>query len=283
MTQFFAGIDIGSTMTKVVIADSDGIITASIIRATGPEHRKLANRVMEEALSRAGLRLNDIAYIIATGYGRINVPFADKQVTEISCHAKGVHTQIPGARTVIDVGGQDCKGIKLNSKGRIVDFVMNDKCAAGAGRFLELMADTLGVKLEELGKLSLTARSEAVISSTCTVFAEQEVITRLAEGVPMADLVAGIHKSIATRIVGLVNRIKIEPEVVLTGGGAKNIGLVKALETKLGMNVKIPPEPLLTGALGAAILAKEAVHEAAEKGITVITNRQPLQEAKFFE
>jgi len=280
MSQYFAGIDIGSTMTKVAIIDEESAIIATIISTTGPEHRKLANRVMEEALAKAGLKLDDITFIIATGYGRINVPFADKQVTEISCHARGVHHQIPAARTIIDVGGQDCKGIKLNAKGRIIDFVMNDKCAAGAGRFIELMADTLGVKLEDMGQLSLTAKNEAVISSTCTVFAEQEVITRLAEGVPLAELVAGIHKSIATRIAGLVNRIKIEPDVVLTGGGAKNSGLVKALESKLGLTVKIPPEPLLTGAIGAALLAKE---EVMEKGTPLPAKRQPLQEAKFFE
>ena len=198
---------------------------------------------MEEALSSAGLRLDDIAFIIATGYGRINVPFADKQVTEISCHAKGVRHPNPGRRTVIDVGGQDCKGIKLNSKGRMIDFVMNDKCAAKHRTIPGTYGGYAGYQAEGIGKLSLTAKNEAVISSTCTVFAEQEVITRLAEGVPMADLVAGIHKSIAYRIIGLVNRIKIEPEVILTGGGAKNIGLVKALETKLGMPVKIPPDP----------------------------------------
>ena len=276
---YFAGIDIGSTMTKTVIIDEQAAIVAFLINFTDPEHRKLANRVMEEIMAKAGLKLDDITYIVATGYGRINVPFADKQVTEISCHARGVHHQIPTARTIIDVGGQDCKGIKLNSKGKITDFVMNDKCAAGAGRFIELMADTLGVKLEDMGKLSLSAEKEAFISSTCTVFAEQEVITRLAEGVPTADLVAGIHKSIAIRIAGLVNRIKVEPDVVLTGGGAKNPGLAKALENKLGMMVKIPPEPLITGAIGAAMLAREDI---LEKGLTP-AKRQPLQEAKFFD
>ena len=147
MTDYFAGIDIGSTMTKVVIMD--GGIAASIIRPTGPEQRKLANKVMEDALSQAGIPFEDITYIIATGYGRINVPFADKQVTEISCHARGVHNQLPDTRTIIDVGGQDSKGIKLNGNGRIVDFVMNDKCAAGAGRFIELIAESLGVSPRE--------------------------------------------------------------------------------------------------------------------------------------
>jgi predicted CoA-substrate-specific enzyme activase len=268
-------------MTKVVIM-SDTAIT-SVIKATGPEQRKLANHVMEEALSRAGITLDKISYIVATGYGRINVPFADKQITEISCHAKGVHDQIPAARTIIDIGGQDSKGIKLDSNGRIVDFVMNDKCAAGAGRFIELIAESLGIKLEDMGKLSLKAKNDVTISSTCTVFAEQEVITKLAEGTPLADLIAGIHKAIAIRIIGLINRLKIEPVVVVTGGGAKNVGLVKALETRLGIPVIIPPEPLLTGAIGAAVLAKEIVQDAAEKGISLTRYRQSLGEASFFK
>ena len=280
MTEYFAGIDIGSTMTKVVIMN-DAKVIASVIGNTGPEHRKLANRIMEEALSLAGLSLDGVTYIVATGYGRINVPFADRQVTEISCHAKGVQSFFPTAKTIIDVGGQDCKGIKLNN-GRIIDFVMNDKCAAGAGRFIEMMAESLGIKLEDMGKLSLTAKNEIAIASTCTVFAEQEVITKLGEGAALADIVAGIHKAITTRIIGLVNRIKIEPDVILTGGVARNIGLIKALETKLGFPVKIPPEPMLTGAIGAAILAKEIDRDTSLKGSSVSRKRPPLQEATFF-
>jgi predicted CoA-substrate-specific enzyme activase len=281
MTDYFAGIDIGSTMTKVVIM-TDTIVT-SVIRNTGPEQRKLANHVMEEALSRSGITFEKISYVIATGYGRINVPFADKQITEISCHAKGVHNQMPAAHTIIDIGGQDSKGIKLDNNGRILDFVMNDKCAAGAGRFIELIAESLGVKLEDIGKLSLKAKNDVTIANTCTVFAEQEVIKKLAEGTQLADLVAGIHKAIATRIIGLINRLKIEPDIVVTGGGAKNIGLVRALESRLGLPVKIPPEPLLTGAIGAAILAREAVQDAAKKGISLPRYRQSLQEATFFK
>jgi predicted CoA-substrate-specific enzyme activase len=279
MTEYFAGVDIGSTMTKVVIMSEQ--VIASAIGATGPEHRKLANRVMEEALASAGLRFHQISYVIATGYGRINVPFADQQITEISCHARGVSSLLPTARTVIDIGGQDCKGIKLQD-GRVVDFVMNDKCAAGTGRFLEVIAEGLGVRLEEMGELSLAARNEVSISSTCTVFAEQEVVAKLAEGVPIADLVAGVHRAIATRVYGMVSRLKIEPDVAVTGGGAKNIGLVRALEAKLGYPVMIPPEPLLTGAIGAALLGKEAVRNAAENGRPLARSRHPLQEATFF-
>ena len=279
MTGYFAGVDIGSTMTKVVIM-TDGIL-ASVIGPTGPEHRKLANQVMEEALARANLPFDDITYVVATGYGRINVPFADKQITEISCHARGVGSLLPTARIVIDIGGQDCKGIKLNN-GQAVDFVMNDKCAAGTGRFLEVVAEGLGVKLDEMGELSLGAKNKVEISNTCTVFAEQEVVSKLSEGVPLEDLVAGLHEAIASRIYGMVSRLKLERDVAVTGGGAMNIGLVKALEAKLGYSVLIPPEPLLTGAIGAALLGKDATERATESGLPLPRSQRRLQEAKFF-
>jgi predicted CoA-substrate-specific enzyme activase len=278
-SQYFAGVDIGSTMTKVVIMNRATL--ASVIGPTGPEHRKLANRVMEEALAKAKLAFDDITYVVATGYGRINVPFADKQITEISCHARGVGHLLPEVRTVIDIGGQDSKGIKLKD-GRAVDFVMNDKCAAGTGRFLEVTAESLGVSLEEMGKLSLEAKNRVGISSTCTVFAAQEVVARLSEGAALADIIAGLHEAIATRIYGMVRRLKIEREVAITGGGAKNIGLVKAMEAKLGFPVLVPPEPLLTGAIGAALLGKDIVKEAEAKGEKLKTSPRRLTEATLF-
>jgi len=278
-SQYFAGVDIGSTMTKVVIMND--AVLASVIGPTGPEHRKLANRVMEEALAKAKLAFEDITYVVATGYGRINVPFADKQITEISCHARGVAYLLPEVRTVIDVGGQDSKGIKLK-EGRAVDFVMNDKCAAGTGRFLEVTAEELGVRLEDVGRLSLEAKNKVEISNTCTVFAAQEVVARLSEGVALPDIIAGLHEAIATRIYGMLRRLKIEREVALTGGGAKNIGLVKAMEAKLGFPVLVPPEPLLTGAIGAALLGRDIVREAAEKGETLTRSERRLTEATLF-
>ena len=278
-SQYFAGVDIGSTMTKVVIMNQ--AIVASVIGPTGPEHRKLANRVMEEALVGAKLSFDDITYVVATGYGRINVPFADKQITEISCHARGVSYLLPEARTVIDIGGQDCKAIKL-SNGRAVDFVMNDKCAAGTGRFLEVTAEGLGVKLDDMGRLSLAAKNKVEIGSTCTVFAAQEVVAKLSAGVPLSDIIAGLHEAIATRIYGMARRLKIEREVALTGGGAKNIGLVRALEAKLGYLVLVPPEPLLTGAIGAALLGKDIVKKAAESGIPLLRSERRLTEATIF-
>ena len=275
----FAGVDIGSTMTKVVIMNDS--VLASVIGPTGPEHRKLANRVMEEALKKAKLPFEDITYVVATGYGRINVPFADKQITEISCHARGVAHLLPRARTVVDIGGQDSKGIKLKD-GRAVDFVMNDKCAAGTGRFLEVAAEELGVKLEDMGRLSLEAKNVVRISNTCTVFAAQEVVTKLSGGAALPDIIAGLHEAIATRVYSMLRRLKVEREVVLTGGGAKNVGLVKALEAKLGFAVVVPPEPLLTGAIGAALLGRDIVKEAEEKGMTLTKAERRLQEATLF-
>jgi predicted CoA-substrate-specific enzyme activase len=277
--QYFAGVDIGSRMTKVVIMD-EAVLTSYVV-STSPEQRKLANKVMEEALAQAKLSFDDLAYVVATGYGRMNVPFADKQVTEITCHARGIGHLMPSVKTVIDIGGQDSKGIKLDS-GRVVDFVMNDKCAAGTGRFLELMAEGLGVKLEDIGELSLTAKNKAVISSTCTVFAAQEAVTELSRGVPVEELLAGLHEAIAARIYGMVVRLKVEREIAVTGGGAKNIGLVRALEEKFGCPVLIPPEPLVTGAIGAALLGRDAVQKAADSGTPLVRSERRLEEASFF-
>ena len=279
MNAFFAGLDIGSTMTKVAIMGES--LVASVIGPTGPEHRRLAHRVMEEALARARLTFSDIDYIVATGYGRINVPFADRQVTEITCHAKGLHSLLPTARTVVDIGGQDSKGIKIKN-GKVAGFVMNDKCAAGTGRFLEVIADALGVPLDALGKLSLSAKKAATISNTCTVFAEQEVVSQLAAGETLENLIAGIHEAIATRIYAMVSKLKIEPDVAITGGGAKNIGLVRALELRFGCTVLVPPEPLLTGAIGAALIGKELAEKAAESGEPLVRTGQGLQEAKIY-
>ncbi len=279
MKHYFAGIDIGSTMTKVIIISDH--LEASLIGPTGPEHRKLANKVMEEALGQAGLRFEDLSYVIATGYGRINVPFADRQVTEITCHAKGLSSLLPTVRTVIDVGGQDSKGIKIKN-GKVTDFVMNDKCAAGTGRFLEVIADALGVPLRDLGSLSLSAQRISPVSSTCTVFAEAEVINQLANGEPLASLVAGIHDAVATRVYSMVKKLKVEKDVAVTGGGAKNIGLVKALEDKFGFPLLVPPEPLITGALGAALIGKGAYEDAVQSGQALTRSEQGLREARFF-
>ncbi|MBN2239119.1 MAG: 2-hydroxyglutaryl-CoA dehydratase [Dehalococcoidales bacterium] len=278
--EYYAGIDIGSRMTKVVIMDDD--LLATHIVFTSPEQRKLANVVMNEALNKAGISFADLSFVVATGYGRINVPFADKQVTEITCHARGTGYFLPTVRTIIDVGGQDSKGIKLEN-GRPVDFVMNDKCAAGTGRFIEIMAEGLGVKLEEVGELSLKAEKKSSISSTCTVFAEQEAVDALSHGIPVEEILAGLMDAIATRVFRMVNRLKIEKDVAFTGGGARNIGLVKALEDKFGFPVLVPQEPLITGAVGAALMGKDSVEKAHTQGKQPVRSSNPLQEVSFFE
>jgi len=260
----------------------DNDIISSVIGPTGPEQRRLANKVMEKALNNIKLSFEDITYVVATGYGRINVPFADKQVTEISCHAKGAVYFFPDARTIIDIGGQDSKGIKIDPNGRPVDFIMNDKCAAGSGRFLEVIANALGITIEEMGKTGLEGKHPSQISNICTVFAEQEVVSRLTEGVPVNDLVAGVLESLASRVTRMVKRIHLEKEVVITGGGAKNIGLVKALSAKLGYTVLVPPEPLLTGAVGAALLGKHAVNKALKKGVSLDIKDRSLKKVELF-
>ncbi|MFH1910466.1 MAG: acyl-CoA dehydratase activase [Pseudomonadota bacterium] len=277
---YFAGIDIGSTMTKIVIMDDE--INSQVIGPTGAEHRHLANKVMEEALSKAGIAFDELTYVVATGYGRINVPFADKQITEITCHAKGVSSIFPSARTVIDIGGQDAKGIKI-SGGKVVNFVMNDKCAAGTGRFLEVIADALGLKLKDMGELSLQSKEKVRISSTCTIFAEQEIVSKIADGVPIEDILAGLHEAIASRVFHMAEKMKIEKDVAMTGGVAKNVGMVKALEDQLGFPVLIAREPLLTGAIGAAILGKELVIKALEKGEAIEKGARLLEAASFFK
>jgi len=279
LTSYFAGIDVGSTMTKAVILDK-GII-ASIIGPTGPEQRRLANKVMEEALNRAGLSFQSITYIVSTGYGRINVPFADRQFTEITCHAKGIKALFPKAKTIIDIGGQDTKAIRIDVTGKVIDFVMNDKCAAGSGRFIEVIADTVGVPLDKVGDLSLQSKNPAKISDICTIWAQQEVAASLAQGVPLSDLLAGVHRSLADRIYRLVNRLRVEEEIIVTGGGAENRGLLKALSDQLGYEIRIPENPLITGALGAALLGKEIVEKAKQTHAPLKTKERILEQIEI--
>jgi len=279
MAEYFAGIDIGSTMTKAVIL-GEGIL-ASVIGPTGAEQRRLANKVMEEALHSAGLSFDAITYIVATGYGRINVPFADRQITEITCHARGISFLFPEARTVIDVGGQDSKAICIDGQGRPQHFVMNDKCAAGSGRFLEIIADTLGIPLEEIGDLSLKSTHPAMISNLCTIWAQQEVAASLAEGVSVPDLLAGVHRSLADRISRMAHRLRLEKPVVLTGGGSKNKGLIAALQEFLNDDLLVPENPLITGALGAALLGRDIVEKSRNNNLPLETRRRILETVQF--
>lgn len=250
------GVDIGAVSTETVILGKDKEILGYDISRTGSNSKLSAQRSVDNAISKAGIRFNSISYIVSTGYGRKIVPFESKEISEISCHARGAHYLFPDTRTILDIGGQDCKAIKVNHKGEMVDFVMNDKCAAGTGRFLQVMADTLEVEIVELGELSLKADIELSISSMCTVFAESEVVSLIAEGQKKENIIKGLHKAISDRIVSLARKIKIEDAVTLTGGVINNMGVVRSIGLKLdNIKVNIPEQPEIVGAFGAALFA----------------------------
>ncbi|MHA1310598.1 MAG: acyl-CoA dehydratase activase [Candidatus Helarchaeota archaeon] len=257
------GIDVGSLTTKAVVYD--GKILGTFISRSGHQFERAGIDVFNKVLNIAGVKKEDIDYILSTGYGRYSLPFTNDKVTEITAHARGVNFFYPNVRTIIDIGGQDSKAMRVQN-GQVKDFMMNDKCAAGTGRFIEVMAKALSVNsLDEMGKLSLQSKNPAQISSMCTVFAESEVISLFAEKkYSKVDIIAGIHNSIAKRIGGLVRRLgKIEEDVAFVGGVAKNIGVKKALENELKVKI-VSPEgdyPQLTGALGAAIIAYERANK----------------------
>ena len=260
----FLGIDIGSSSSKVALFDEQGRLAAtSIINlGTGTDAHQLARK---EALEKAGCTEDDIEYSVATGYGRITYEGADKQITEITCHAKGVTYLAENVRTIVDIGGQDAKVIKLNKNGQVENFVMNEKCAAGTGRFVEVMARVLGCGLDDLSDLADQSKKSVAISSVCTVFAESEVISRLAAGEALADVARGAHVAIAKRVAGLCNRVGYEPKIVMTGGVALNRNLVDALSKELKAPVEVAPHCQAAGAIGAAMFAYEAGMKARRR------------------
>lgn len=257
----FAGCDVGSLSAEAVIIKGGSIVSSEIIRVR-PRPEQSADDVMGAALAGAGLSFDDIDYCISTGYGREHIPFADDNVTEISCHGKGAQWLVPSVRTVIDVGGQDCKAIRVDENGGLINFIMNDKCAAGTGRFLEGMCKTLGVSLEELSALSMDSEKPLQINSICSVFTEIEALCLVNEGESLPDITAGINQAMARRIKGLVARIGIKKDVCFTGGVAKNAGVVKSMEEILGVDlVNMPRDPQIIGALGAALFAEEQMRK----------------------
>ena len=254
MNEFGIGIDVGSTTAKGILLDSEKRVRAKHIMQTGATASKAITKILEELELQSGFQIDSIA-IVGTGYGRARIENAKKTVTEITCHSIGVHSLNPDIRLLIDVGGQDAKVIRIGKDGRPEDFELNDKCSAGTGRFLEVMARVLDVTLDELGPLALQSDSPSSISSTCTVFAESEVIGHIGAGEKPADIAAGIHESMTTKIVALSKRVKIEPPICVTGGVALNPAFRYYLSKHLGTELWIPKEPQLTGALGAAIEA----------------------------
>ena len=256
---YVAGIDAGSTYTKAAVMDDENNLIGTAITMTGVRINQAADKVFEMVLSKTGLSESDVVFVVGTGYGRFKITFGDTQVTEISCHAKGAHFLFPNTRTVLDMGGQDTKAIRINEKGEVIDFVMNDKCAAGTGRFIEGAAKALGLELSQVGPISLTSRNPTKISSTCAVFAESEVLEQLAWGHSIEDILYGVHLSIANRSIGLLRRVGIVPEITFTGGVSLNDGMAKALEELLGMKVNRSPLTMYCGAIGAALFANERV------------------------
>lgn len=256
---YAAGVDVGSTQTKAVIIDEDRRIVGRALIDTGANVIAAAENAFMAAVKSAGVLEEDVAYVVGTGYGRYKVTFGDSQVTEISCHARGAAQMFPGTRTVLDMGGQDTKAIRVRPNGEVVDFCMNDKCAAGTGRFLQAASFALEISLDEVGPTALRAERPVKISNTCTVFAESEVLSWLGRGKKLEDILMGMHQSIATRSVGLLRRVGIESEVTFTGGVARNRAMVQVLNGMLDLQMNVSEESHFMGALGAALFALDRI------------------------
>ena len=257
------GVDVGSTQTKAVIVDESRTILARILIPTGANVTRAGENSFVKACEAAGLPREAVGYVVGTGYGRYKILFGDAQITEITCHARGAQSLFPATRTVIDMGGQDTKVIKVGPDGSVADFSMNDKCAAGTGRFLSAAADVTGVGLDEIGPLALQAKVPVRLTSVCTVFVESDIMSYLAQRKTIEDILGGVHKAIATRTMSLIRRVGVENEVTFTGGVSLNIGMVRALEEVLGQSINVSEEGHFMGALGAALFALERAQAGA--------------------
>ena len=258
-----AGVDVGSTATKAVLLDENRAILARAMVDTGANVVRAAERSFREALAKAGFEDWEVGYTVGTGYGRYKVSFGNAQVTEISCHARGASFLFPGTRTILDIGGQDTKAIRIGGRGEVLDFCMNDKCAAGTGRFLAAAADVMELPLDEIGAVSLRSTKTLKITNVCTVFVESEIMSQLARGSLVEDILAGVHASIAARSIGLLRRVGLEDEITFTGGVSRNAGMVAALQTRLGRRINVSPDSQFIGAIGASLLALERAEHAA--------------------
>lgn len=256
---YAAGVDVGSTQTKAVLIDEEGLIVGRSLIDTGANVVKAAENAFIAALDEGRIDEEEVEYVVGTGYGRYRVTFGNTQVTEISCHGRGAVHLFPDTRTVVDMGGQDTKAISVTADGKISDFCMNDKCAAGTGRFLGAAAAALEIPLDDLGAISLQSERAVKISTTCTVFAESEVLSWIGKGKKIEDILWGVHKSIASRSAALMRRVGIESEITFTGGVSRNEGMVKALEERLEMPLNISEDCHYMGALGAALFALDQV------------------------
>ncbi len=264
-----AGVDVGSTQTKAVImSDNGGVkVLARALVDTGANVQRAAERAFDACCHEAGVHSGDVGFVVGTGYGRYKIAFGNTQMTEITCHAKGASFLCPGTRTVIDMGGQDSKAISVGANGEVLDFVMNDKCAAGTGRFLANSAEVMGISLDEVGPLSLKAQHPVKIATVCTVFVESDILSYLAQGKTGEDILGGVHIAIAKRTLSLARRLNIEPEIAMTGGVARNVGMVRALEDLLGRKMLVSPDAQFIGAVGAALFALEKLDQSFEFGV----------------
>lgn len=257
---YYLGIDIGSLSCDAVVIDKDGVITASSVVPTGARNLEAVARVRREVTAGAGISTEKICAIVATGYGRDRVEDRIASVTEITCHARGIQALLPKTDILVDIGGQDSKALRFDKEGRVEQFAMNDKCAAGTGRFLEAMARALEVDIDQLGSLGMGANGDLTLSSMCTVFAESEVVSLIAEGMDVAQIVNGLHRSIANRTLMLIRRVASGTnglKVAMSGGVAYNRGVVEALSRTIGNGIAVPPQPDIVGAYGAALIARE--------------------------
>jgi (R)-2-hydroxyacyl-CoA dehydratese activating ATPase len=265
---YAAGVDVGSTQTKAVVVDAERRILGRSLIATGANVITAAQNAFGAACREGGISESDPAFVIGTGYGRYRVTFGHAQVTEICCHARGAAEMFPGTRTVLDMGGQDTKAIRIQPGGDVIDFCMNDKCAAGTGRFLQSASAALEIPMADLGARALAGRRPVTISTTCTVFAESEVLSWLARGKKIEDILLGVHRSIAARSVALLRRVGIEAEVTFTGGVARNEAMIAALGAMLGTTMNVSEESHYMGALGAALFALERAQAPALRTVS---------------
>jgi len=255
--KYYAGLDMGSVSIKAALTSEKQLIASSLI-ASGGNYKNGAKKVMDDVLAHAGISLTQLSGLVVTGLGAESAPFAGRQVSDISCQAKGCHCLFPAARTIIDIGGQFTKAAKITPEGRIADFLMSEKCATGSGRFLQVISRILHVPLDEIGPLSLQSENPVEFSTNCAVFAESETISRIAEGAKPADILSGVHRAMAAKVSMLVKRLKLAEDVVLTGGGGEDAGLTQAIEGALKIKIWVPDHPRLTAAFGAACLAEES-------------------------
>ena len=261
---WFIGIDIGSRTSKGVITNN-GKLEAHHLLPSGVNYRMAAQKVRDELLTKVGLLPEDIASTVTTGQGAASIPFKNQHVADIRCCARGINYTFPSVRTVIDVQGQSSQAIRLSEKGQVIDFAVSEKCASGSGRFLEIIANVLQIKLEDVGPLSLKSENPASFTTGCAVFGESEAVSRVAEGISKEDILSGVHKALADKLSTLLSKVGLEEQCAISGGGVLNTGLIKWVEDKLGIQLLVPPHPQLINALGATIIAEQEMAKQPDK------------------